>query len=465
MNEKSYGLDLTQGRLSTLILRFAWPFLASSIVSVLYGAVDLAVVGQFTGQNVISGVATGSQVMNIVFAATNGIGTGGTVLIGRRVGERDDKACARAAASFMITGAALAVFITLLLFAARGLLLTALATPAEALPSAANYVFITTMGAPFLVGFNMLSAMARGMGNARTPSIIAAIGCVVNIVLDYLLVGVWPFAEAGAAIATVAAQIVAFVIMVIWQYRRKFSFPFTRRDFRIDWSSVGSVFKVGLPLWLQDLLVSLSFMIITGIVNKMGVVASASVGIVSRVFSFGGIFPSAFGSAIAAITAQNIGAGKRGRALKSLRWGIVYSLIICGLFCVYCQVAPQSITALFVSASEPDVIAGSAAYLRAFGLDLLLVAVIFPTNSYLSGCGKSAISMAHSMIATFGVRIPLSILASRLVGYTLNGQLYMLGLASPIASVPSIIISYAYIFWQRKKERRLLPGADAGDGG
>jgi Na+-driven multidrug efflux pump len=200
-------------------------------------------------------------------------------------------------------------------------------------------------------------------------------------------------------------------------------------------------------------------MIITGIVNSMGVVASASVGIVSRVFSFGGIFPIALGSAIAAMTAQNIGAGRPERALKALRWGITYSLAFCGLFFIYCQISPQTITALFARASETDVIMGSAEYLRAFSIDLLLVAVIFPTNSYLSGCGKSAVSMIHSMIATFAVRIPLSILVSGLAGYTLGRQLYLLGLASPIASAPSIIISYAYIYWRVKKGGRTPPDA------
>jgi putative MATE family efflux protein len=452
VNENKYGLDLTQGNIRTLLLRFAWPFLVSGLVSGLYGIIDLLVVGQFTTPEIISGVSTGTQMMNLVYSATIGIGTGGTVLIGRRMGERDPKACATAAGNFIMTSIALAVLLTGVVLAAREGLLTVLQTPELARPSASRYVIYTTIGVPFLVGFNMMSALSRGMGNARAPSVIAAVGCAINVVLDFVLVGVFPLKEVGAAIATTIAQIASLAIMVIWQFRRKFPFPFARKDLRIEWPVVGNIFRVGLPLWIQELLVTVSFMIITGIVNAMGVVASASVGIISKVFNLGGIFPLSIGNAIAAMTAQNLGAGRRDRALKSLKWGIGYSLIIDAVLCLYCQIAPETITALFTT--DAAVITGAAAYLRSFSIDLLFVAFIFCANAYLSGCGKASVSMIHSLSATFALRVPLSIFVAGLANLTVDTQLYYLGFAAPIASLLSIAIAFTYILRQQRRYKR-----------
>ncbi|MDR1589600.1 MAG: MATE family efflux transporter [Oscillospiraceae bacterium] len=441
--EKSYGLDLTSGRISTLLLRFAGPFLAAGLVSALYGAVDLFVVGQYTNQDVISGVSTGTQIMNIVYSATIGIGTGGTVLVAHRIGERDRAGSARAAGSVLLTCAALMALMTAVVWFLREPLLTALNTPPEARAPASNFVMLATIGVPFNVGFNMISSLARGLGNSRAPSIVGAIGCVVNIALALLFVGVLRMRETGVALATVLAQVSTFVIIGIWLLRKKFPFPFGRGDFRIDWASIGKIFWVGTPLWLQELLVTGSFMIITGLVNNMGVVASASVGIISKVFSLGGMFPLAIGNAVSAMTAQNLGAGKRDRALRALLCGIAYSLILEALICLYCQISPESITAIF--AKELPVIEGAAAYLRAFSIDLTLISFVFCINAYLSGHGKSIVVMIHSIASTFGVRVPLSIVFSRMRDIDLNTQLNYLGFAAPIASVLSITICVIYI--------------------
>ncbi|MDR3209047.1 MAG: MATE family efflux transporter [Oscillospiraceae bacterium] len=468
MNQKKYGLDLTEGRVSTLLLRFAWPFLVSGIISALYGIVDLFVIGQYNAKDVISGVSTGTQVINLVYTATIGIGTGGTVLIGRKIGERDREGCARSAGTFLLIGAMLAVFLTAFVLAVRAPLLTLLQTPDGARPSASRYVIYAALGLPFVVGFNVIGAIARGLGNSRTPSVIGAIGCFLNIGLDFLLVGKFGMAEVGVAVATSISQGATFILIGAWLLKNKFPFPFTRRDLRLDAGAFRNVFRVGLPLWAQELLVHVSFMIITGVVNAMGaneserVVAGASVGVISKVFTFGGLFPMSIGNAIATMTAQNIGAGKRQRAMQALRWGIAFSLMIEVVLLAWCQLAPASITGALVK--EAEVVSGAAAYLRSFSLDLILISFIFCINAYLSGCGKSSVSMIHSMLATFALRIPLSILFSRIRGVSLDTQLFDLGLAAPIASLLSIAICVSYVLWQSKQFRRLEAGfADVGE--
>ncbi|MDR0813766.1 MAG: MATE family efflux transporter [Oscillospiraceae bacterium] len=460
---KSHGLDLTQGRVPTLLLRFAWPFLVSGLISALYGVADTFVIGKYGSEAAISGVGTATQVLNFVYTATIGIGTGGTVLIGRKIGERDDKGAAKAVGSFMTIGAILMVVLTAFIFFMRDPLIAIMKAPADSVAHAVTYVNITVIGVPFLIGFNFISAIQRGMGNSKNPSIVGAIGCFTNIILDFVFAGGLGMGAFGVALATVIAQAVTFIVIGGMLLKNKFPFAFTKKDFRLHKPSVSAVFRVGIPLWAQEIVVHISFMIIQGVVNNMGTDASASVTLISKVFNIGGMFPLAIGSAIAAMSAQNLGAGRRDRALSALKWGILYSLIIEVVFCAWCQIAPSTITSQLAPGKE-GVILGAASYLRAFSIDLVLIGLVFPINSFLSGLGKAFVTMTHSLASTFLVRVPLSLLFSRIAG-DLNTKLYFVGLAAPIASVLSLIICFVYItvYFRRleRTEERLPVPAEA----
>ena len=453
MNEKRSGLDLTNGRINSVLLRFAVPFVASGLVMALHGVISMLVVGQFAGSETISGVATGTQIMFPPFSFIMGLGTSGTVLIGKCIGKKDAEAGTKALGSFIIVSIALIIFLTLGIFFGREPLLAALKTPPEAYDSARRYVLICTIGVPFNAAYSMICAVARGMGNSKAPSIAAAVSCVVNIVLSLLLVGVFKMAEAGVAIATSAAQFVSFVHMGIWILRNRPPFPFTRRDIRAEKESVKFLFVVGIPLILQELLISISFMINTNRVNILGVDASASVGVVSRIFNVAGVIPQSIGSAIAAITAQNLGAGKPDRAASSLRWGILYSAVINAIVLILCQFRPEAITAVF--ARDEAIIIGASFYLRSFSLEALLIAFTFCMNSYLSGCGKSHVSMWSALTSSFLIRVPLSIYVTGLDRLELNQKLYFLGLASPVATAVVLIVCMTYIIRYNKKNAQL----------
>jgi putative MATE family efflux protein len=453
LDKRKYGLDLTEGSIPALLARFAWPFIASGIVSALYGAVDLFVIGYFTAEEVISGVSTGTQVLMIVYTFTIALGTGGTVLVGRKIGERDYKGCARAAGTFMTIGLIVSVVITAGIALTASALLTVMQTPDAARPSAMNYVLFAAVGIPFNIGYSIISAIARGLGDAKTPSIVGAVGAVANIVLDFIFVGSFGWAETGVALATSISQLVTFVLIGGWLLKRKFPFPFAKSDFKLHAPSAAGIFKVGIPLWFQEILVHISFMIITGIVNDMGVVAGAAVGLISKVFSLVGLFPLSIGNAVAAVAAQNLGAARRDRAISALRWGIFYSLAIEIAAVAACQLAPDAITSLFAN-GKPEVVLGAASHLRSFSIDLILISLVFNLNSYLSGCGKSNIVMLHSMVSTFAVRVPLSLLFARLAG-DVNYKLFALGFAAPIASVLSVAICVVFIFLYNKKQARL----------
>ena len=451
MSEKRGTLDLTQGKINTVLLKFALPFVASGMVLALHGVISMLVVGRFTDSQTISGVATGTQMMFPPMAFMMGLGTSGTVLIGKCIGKRDMEAGTKALGSFAIVSIALVTFLTLFILFLREPLISILRTPEDAIPSARRFVLLSTIGVPFNTAYGMISAVARGMGNSKTPSIAAGVSCAVNIALSLILVGVFGMAEAGVAIASSIAQFVSFVHMAIWICKIKLPFPFAAKDLRADKESMKFLFVVGIPLILQELLISISFMINTNRVNNLGVEASASVGVVSRVFNVAGIIPQSIGSAISAITAQNIGAGKPERAISSLRWGILYAAAINAVILVLSQLWPESITSVF--AKDQAIIVGAASYLRSFSIEALLIAFTFCMNAYLSGVGKSHVSMWHILATSFLVRVPLSIWIAGIEGINLNDKLFYLGLASPLATIISLFVGLLYIIWYLKKQK------------
>lgn len=323
-------------------------------------------------------------------------------------------------------------------------------TPQEAAEAAKAYIFTCSAGIPFIIGYNAVSGIFRGLGDSKTPVYFILIACIVNIGVDFLLVGGFGMGAEGAAIATVAAQAISFLAALIYIRKKGFSFPVYKKDFIPDPESALRIWKVGLPLALQDALVNISFLVITAIVNTLGLVPSAAVGVVEKIIIFAMLPPTSFASAVAAMTAQNLGAGKADRARKTLWFGIGYALVFGVLFCIYCQWNPESITGIF--SKEAEVVSAAADYLRSYSIDCILVAFIFCMNSYFSGYGKSVIAFAHSMLATFGVRIPATAFLSRYAGESL----YVMGLASPLATFVSLVICLFFLRYLHRKTVGIL---------
>ena len=436
--------QLTEGKLAPALLRFSLPFLLSNLLQALYGAVDLLVTGLFAGTAAQSAVATGTQIMQVVTGITIGLSTGVTVLIGHKYGARDDEGSARAIGSGAVTLLVLAAILTPILILAVNPLVSLMQVPEAAVDSARQYLFTCACGIPFIVGYHMISAIFRGLGDSKTPLLFIAIACVINIVADLVLVGPVGLGALGAALATVAAQAISFLLALLYIKHRGFPFPFHRSHFRPSRDAVIRIVHVGSPLALQEALVTLSFLIITAIVNSIHLTASASVGIVEKIIYFAMLPPLAFGSAVATMAAQNVGAGKPERALHTMQLGVLFSLIFGVAVCLYCQLLPQSLTAIF--SKDQSVIAMAATYLRTYSLDCIMVAFVFPLNSYFSGLGRSVIVMAHSLITTFLVRIPISYFMSQAVTTSLLGM----GFAPPSASLVSILILILYFAYLRR---------------
>ena len=421
-------LDLTQGSVPKVLLQFAVPFLIANVLQALYGGADLFVVGQYDDSASVAAVAIGSQVMQTITGIILGITTGTTVLIAIATGAKDNRKVAFTIGSsvwlFSITG----VVLTLVMVLFHSRIAELMHTPVEAMVDTKNYILVCSLGILFIVGYNVVCGILRGLGDSKTPLYFVGLACVINIVLDFILVGYFHWGATGAAIATVTAQGVSFGIALWFLYRHGFHFDFSRKDIRLNRNLSKKILVLGAPIALQDALINVSFLIITVIVNQMGVIASASLGVVEKIIVFAMLPPMAISSAVATMTAQNYGAGLIKRMNKCLASGIGIAL-----------------TAFFTK--DAAVVAMAADYLRGYSIDCIVVSFVFCINSYFSGQGNSLFPMIHSLIATFLFRIPLSYWFSQID----SSSLFIMGFAPPISTVVSLLICIWYLRYTQRK--------------
>ena len=440
-------LDLTQGSVPKVLLQFAVPFLIANALQALYGGADLFVVGQYDDSASVAAVAIGSQVMQTITGIILGITTGTTVLIAIATGAKDNRQVASTIGSSVWLFSIVGVILTLVMTFFHGQIAVLMHTPVEAMADTKSYILICSIGILFIVGYNVVCGILRGLGDSKTPLYFVALACMINIVLDFVLIGYFHMGPTGAAVATVTAQGVSFATALCFLYRRGFHFEFTRHDIRLSRVLSRKVLVLGAPIALQDALVNVSFLIITVIVNQMGVIASASLGVVEKIIVFAMLPPMAVSSAVATMTAQNYGAGLVDRMNKCLYSGIAMALVFGVAFCVYSQFLPETLTAFFTK--DPAVVAMAAEYMRGYSIDCILVSFVFCFNSYFSGQGNSIFPMIHSMITTFLFRIPLPYLFSRID----PSSLFIMGFAPPLSTVVSLLICIWYLRYSQRRYR------------
>lgn len=437
--------NLTQGGMTRNLLLFAVPFLLANFLQAAYGAVDLWVVGKFGGgQAGVSAVASGGEVMHLVMAFIMGLTTGATVLIGQFFGAGDKRNTSRSIGMTLSVSALLGVVMTAFLLVLSPYLVAALQTPREAVEATHDYLSICSWGVIFIVGYNALSAIFRGFGNSNAPLVFVGIACVCNVIGDLILVAWLKLGVRGAAWATVTSQALSMIFAAWYFWKGGFGFKFKLPNFRIVWSLAWQYIRIGVPIAVQGILINLSFLFIVSIVNTMGVAASAGYGIVNRINGFAMLPAGSFAMAMAAITAQNIGAGKPVRAVRTLWLAVAYTLACGSVFFVLFQTIPDDLVALFIardSDGATEVIRQGVLYARSFSWEYILVPIVFCTNGFFNGCGRAFFSMANNLCSTFLIRVPVSYFFSVMAGATL----FHVGFAAPMASFTSNIVALIFL--------------------
>ena len=295
--------NFTQGKIFSPLIRFALPVLLALFLQAMYGAVDLLVVGQFGTAAGVSAVSTGSQIMQTLTIVIVGLSMGITILVGQRIGEKRFRDAGRAIGSGIALFAAIAAGLTVVMILAADSLAVLMRAPSEAAQGTVSYVQICSAGSIFIGAFNVIGSIFRGIGDSKMPLITVAIACVVNIGGDLLLVGALRMDVTGAAIATVAAQAVSVLLSLLIIRKRALPFSFSKKDIRFDRRLIGKIVKLGSPIALQGLLVSISFLVILAIVNALGLTASAGIGVAEKLCAFIMLVPSAYMQSMSAFVA------------------------------------------------------------------------------------------------------------------------------------------------------------------
>lgn len=427
--------DLTEGPLLSRMMTFAIPYLAACFLQTFYGMADLFITGQYYGAAPVTGIAIGSQVMHMVIVIIAGLTTGTTVCIARAMGEKDDKGSYRLMGSSTLLFLPASFILTFILIFSIPSILTVLQTPLEAWEETTKYLYICFAGIPFIIIYNVLSGILRGAGNTKAPMIFIAIAGLFNISLDYILIGHYHMAAAGAAWGTLISEAVSVIFALGYMYRNLMPLGLTLEDFKPLKSDIHDILSIGLPISCQDGLIQISFLAITAIANGLGVEAAAAVGIVEKIISFLFLVPSAMMATVSATAAQNAGARNHSRGRKALYYGISICIAF-GILCIILvHFKAAEIMALFVPGEE-NVIRMGDDYLQSYVIDCAVAGVHFCFSGYFAAYRKAIFSFIHNVISIFAVRLPGTYLASVMFA----DPLWPMGMAAPAGSLLSVLI-------------------------
>ena len=435
--------SFTEGKILQPLILFAFPVLLALFLQAMYGAVDLLIVGKFATSADVSAVSTGSQIMTTLTNLISSFAMGTTILLGQQIGSgrKEEGGKTVGTAVLMFAGIAILMSIIMVIFAPQ--ISSIMNAPEEAFQKTVNYIRICGSGMLVIVAYNLIGCIFRGLGDSKTPLITVAIACVCNIAGDLLLCAVFHMGTEGAAIATVFAQIISVVASFL--FIRKKELPFIIR--RIHREYLGKMVGFGAPIALQDLLVSISFLIILAIVNSMGVIASAGVGVAEKVCAFIMLISSAFMQSMSAFVAQNYGAGLMRRARKALHYGIAVSFSIGVVMFLITFFHGNLLAGIF--SSDTEVVLAAADYLKAYAIDCLFTAIFFCYTGFYNGIGKTRFVMIQGILGAFFVRVPVSYIMS----IQPDASLFHIGLATPMSSILQLVLCVGFmLILQRRGE-------------
>ncbi len=429
----------TEGKIMQPLLLFALPVLFALFLQAMYGAVDLLVVGKFATSADVSAVSTGSQIMMTLTNLISSFAMGTTVFLGQQIGSGRKEEGGRTVGTAIIMFAIIAVIMTIVLVLFAPQISSVMNAPAEAFDKTTAYVRICGGGMLMIVAYNLIGCIFRGIGDSKTPLFTVAVACVCNIAGDLLLCAYFDMGTSGAAIATVFAQAVSVVVSFVVIQKKELPFAFSRKSLCVKTDILRKIISLGAPIALQDLLVSISFLIILAIVNSMGVIASAGVGVAEKVCAFIMLISSAFMQSMSAFVAQNFGAGRMDRAKKALHYGSLVSFAI-GVGMFFLSYFHGDVLAGIFS-SDQSVVLAAADYLRAYAIDCMFTAIFFCYIGFYNGIGKTKFVMVQGIFGAFAVRVPVSYLMS----IQPDASLFKIGLATPVSSIVQLLLCVGFM--------------------
>lgn len=438
-------IDFTEGKIVIPFLRFAGPVLMALFLQAMYGAVDLLIVGKFASSADVSAVSTGSQIMHTITNLISSMCMGMTIILGQKIGEKKASEGGRIIGSGLLMFLIIGILLTIVLPLSAPELAVIMHAPREAFELTVRYIRICGAGAIIIIIYNLIGGVFRGIGDSNTPLVTVLIACIFNIFGDLVLVAGFNLGTEGAAIATVAAQLISVVISWILISKKTLPFEFHRNFIKWNGKIVKRILLLGTPIALQELLVGISFLVILAIVNAIGLKESAGIGVAEKVCAFIMLVPASFMQSMSAFVAQNRGAGKLDRAIKGFKSAVVISFSF-GVVMFYIAFFHGDILSGIFS-KDTGVILASADYLKAYAIDCMLTCFLFCFIGFYNGMGCTSFVMIQGIIGAFLVRVPVSFFMSEWEPVSL----FHIGLATPCSTIIQIILCFGYLWIIKKR--------------
>lgn len=447
-NNKSMVKDLTTGSVPKQLLLFAAPLFVSNALQAIYNIVDMVVVGQVIGGEGMSAVATGGNVLGILNFIVMGFAGAGQIIIARAVGKKDSEEVKKTIGTMFTLLLAAAVAMSVACYFLRSWLLDLVNTPAEAYKYTMDYTIVCMIGLVFIYGYNIVSAIMRGMGDSKRPFMFVAIASVLNIVLDLLFVAVFDMEVIGAALATVIGQAVSFIFALVYFIRNKesFGFDFKLASFKPHIDTVKRLCALGIPMAIQSAAITISMTVVAAWVNSFGVVSSAMAGVLNKLNMLVGILSMSLTTAAGSMVGQNLGAKKYERVPKILLWASGCAFIIVSFYIVALVSFPEAMVRLFtddeailMSASiiiVPSVVNAFGAVTRTFAFGII------------NGSGNSKLNLLVAIIDGMIARISLAYI----LGYKVEMGPQGFWLGDAIAGFMPFLIGGIYYLSKKWKE-------------
>ena len=435
--------DFTNGSILKKMIKFMIPILGSLILQAMYGAVDLMIVGQFGTTTGLSGISTGSNIMNMATFVVAGLAMAVTVQISKYIGMQKHERIGRLIGCTIALFSIISIVLSVLLIAFARPFAQLMQAPEEALDLTVQYIRICGTGFLLITAYNTISSVFRGMGDSKSPLLFVLIACVVNIFGDLLLVAGLHMNVAGAAIATVAAQGVSVLLSVFIIRKKEFPFTLKKKDICLN-EELGGIIKIGTPIALQELLTQFSFLALCAFVNSLGLAASSGYGVANKVQSFAMLIPSALMQSMSSFVSQNVGAGKEKRAFRSMLTGMAIGGVI-GVF-VFMGIVFSGDKMASLFTTDTSVIAEAYSYMKGFSSEVILTALLFSFMGYYNGHARTFWVMLQGLAQTFIVRLPVAYAMTVLP----DPSLFKIALAGPSATLFGIVLNVIYYFYYRK---------------
>ena len=450
-NNKTMARDLTQGGVTGLLLTFAFPLLCSNLLQTVYNMVDMVVIGQFVGKTGLSAVSIGGDVLGFVTFLIMGFSNAGQVIISQYIGAgRQDRVKGTIGTMFTLTFA-MAVVLSLVFGLFLNQFLALMNTPEECLQYTWEYSVICIMGMVFIYGYNLVSAILRGMGDSKRPLMFIAVATVVNLVLDLVFVAGAHMGPAGAALATVIGQGVSFLWAIVYLYRRReaFGFDFKPASFRPDPAVLPQLIKLGLPMCLQSAAIHMSMLFVNSYINSYGVVASAVTGIGNKLGSITAVVTNALSTAGSSMVGQNLGARKYHRVPKIIGVSAVLDLAFALVLSALTVFFPRTIFGLFNS--DPEVLDMAMTYIPVAVLLYMGFAARSPFFALINGSGNAKLNLTVGLLDGVVCRVGLAML----LGLVMDMGIMGFWLGNAFAGYVPFFIGGVYFLSGTWKRRRI----------